>query len=61
MIEMNIRVALTNMNMIQAAVKNRIVSVYSELYQGQTHGYKVARIYYAVNIFFFTILSLFAK
>ena len=46
--ENQIRTGLMQSNTIQAALNNRIVAVYSELYRSQTFGYNVSRIYYSV-------------
>lgn len=51
LIELNIRTALIQLNVIQPALNNKIVVAYSELYQSQTFGYNVSRIYYSVRYF----------
>jgi len=49
MIELNIRIGLTQINVIVPTIKNEVSVVYSERYQGQTRGYNVLRVYYAVS------------
>ena len=56
LVELNVRIALTQMAVIVASVRNEVVVGYEELYMGQTRGYNVSRIYYAVRpLFFLTV------
>jgi len=48
-IELNIRIGLTQTKVIFSTTKNEVTVVYSERYQGQTRGYNVLRVYYAVS------------